>query len=373
MGQPVAYHLGKFPPKNIQWEKLIPLIGPANAALARFDGTLAVIPNPQVLLTPLSTQEAVLSSRIEGTQATMGEVFEYEAGAEENKFTEERKADIFEIINYRLAMAHAVQQLEQLPLCLRVIKESHQVLMQNVRGRNKSPGEFRKTPNWIGAPGCSIEEAKYIPISAGHLDQAMSAWEAYLHADESDRLVQLAILHAEFEALHPFLDGNGRLGRMLIPLFLYNAKLLQKPVFYISAHFERNRDIYYEKLLSVSRDDDWTGFCVFFLEAVIHQAKDNQEKATAILDLYKKKKEKIAELTHSQYSIKALDFLFCRPIFQSTDFISNVGVPEPTAKRILKVLRENDFFQVLREASGRRPALLAFQKLLNIAEGKEVL
>ncbi len=134
MAKTVSYHLGKFPPKNIQWEKLIPLIGPANAALARFDGILSGIPNPQVLLAPLSTQEAVLSSRIEGTQATMGEVFEYEAGVEENKFSEKRKGDIHEIINYRLAMTHAIKQLETLPLCLRVIKETHKVLMQNVRG-----------------------------------------------------------------------------------------------------------------------------------------------------------------------------------------------------------------------------------------------
>ena len=214
----IKYHYGKFPPKKIDWSRLVPLIGPANAALARYDGTLAAIPNASILLSPLTTQEAVLSSKIEGTQATMGEVLEYEAEKNSKGFSHEREADINEVLNYRKAMWHAIDMLKDLPLCQRVIKEAHQILLSGVRGHGKAPGEYRKTSNWIGPPGCSIDEAKFVPISADKLPDAMSQWEKYIHDDYTDRLVQLAFIHAEFEALHPFLDGNGRLGRMCVPL-----------------------------------------------------------------------------------------------------------------------------------------------------------
>jgi Fic family protein len=265
-----------------------------------------------------------------------------------------------------------VKALKKLPLCQRIIKEAHSILMEGVRGKTKAPGEYRKIPNWIGPSGCSIEEARFVPISSDKLPEAMSAWERYIHSDVPDRLVQLAVLHVEFEALHPFLDGNGRLGRMFVPLFLCNMKILRTPMFYISAYFEANRDAYYERLTAVSREGDWTGWAVFFLEAITRQAEENKKKATAILELYKSKKDKIAALTHSQYSIKTLDFLFTKPIFQTSMFVSEAGIPEATAKRILKVLRENKFFQVLEEGSGRRPAMMAFRKLLNIAEGADV-
>ena len=261
----------------------------------------------------------------------------------------------------------------KLPLCQRVIKGAHRTLLQGVRGQGKSPGEYRKIPNWIGPPGCPIEDAKFIPISADKLDEAMGRWEKYIHEDAPDILVQLAVLHAEFEALHPFLDGNGRLGRMCVPLFLFKAGLIQSPMFYISAYFEKNRDEYYERLLSISRDNDWTGWCLFFLKAIQVQAIENQAKASKILHLYEFKKNQLVDLTHSQYSIHALDFIFSRPIFKSTDFTSIEEIPTPTAKRILTTLRDNGLFTVLRESSGRTPATYAFTELINIAEGKEIL
>jgi len=372
MSQPVQYHYNKFPPSNIDWRKLIPMIGPASAALARYDGTLAAIPNAAVLLSPLTTQEAVLSSRIEGTQATMGEVLEYEAEGDTKDISNERKEDINEVLNYRNGMWHAIELLEELPLCQRLIRETHNILLEGVRGHGKAPGEYRHIPNWIGPPGCTIEEAHFVPISVERLEQGMSMWERYIHNDEPDRLVQLAIIHAELEALHPFLDGNGRLGRMCVPLFMYQTGLIQSPMFYISAFFEANRDEYYERLLSISRDDDWIGWCIFFLRAVTEQAKDNQQKATEILNLYEAKKSQVVELTHSQYAIHVLDFVFERPIFRATDFTGCGDIPNPTAKRILAVLRENEILRILRGASGRRPAVYVFPELLNAAEGKVV-
>lgn len=227
----VRYRTGRFPPETLDWPRLIPLLGPGAAAVARYDGMLAAVPNPDVLLSPLTTQEAVLSSRIEGTQATMGEVLEFEAGWEAS--SPERREDIHEVLNYRSAMHEAQRLLADLPLSQRVIREMHKVLLIGVRGQGKAPGEYRRIPNWIGPSGCSIDQARFIPISADLLPGAMSDWEQYAHADAPDRLVQLAILHAEFEALHPFLDGNGRLGRMLVPLFLWQRKLIRRPMFYI--------------------------------------------------------------------------------------------------------------------------------------------
>ncbi len=187
---PVYYHTGRFPPEErLDWPALIPFIGPAAAAVARYDGTLAAIPNTRILLAPLTTREAVLSSRIEGTQATMGEVLGFEAGQEPESPT--RRDDILEVLNYRTAMQRAEALLGELPLSQRVIRKAHSVLLSGVRGEGKAPGEYRKTPNWIGAPGCTIEEAKFVPIGADRLPDAMSEWERYIHQDTPDKLIKL--------------------------------------------------------------------------------------------------------------------------------------------------------------------------------------
>ncbi|NCQ35766.1 Fic family protein, partial [bacterium] len=193
------------------------------------------------------------------------------------------------------------------------------------------------------------------------------------HDEAPDRLVQLAILHAEFEALHPFLDGNGRLGRMLVPLFLWQNRLIRQPMFYISAYFEARRDAYYDGLLAVSRDDDWTGWCRFFLEAIRSQAEDNLTKAQGILALYDEMKRRVPEMTRSQYAIRALDWIFERPIFRTSDFVASAGIPTPTARRFLGVLQKGEVLLVLAPGSGRRAAVLVFPALLNIAEGRKVL
>jgi Fic family protein len=366
----VHYRLRQFPPAELDWPQMIPLLGPASAAVARYDGTLAAIPNAAVLLSPLTTQEAVLSSRIEGTQATMGEVLEFEAEGGAPGLSEAQRNDIQEVLNYRAAMRMAEKMLVDVPLSQRIIREAHRVLLAGVRGQGKAPGEYRRTPNWIGPAGCTMEQARFVPIGADRLPEAMSAWERYLHADAPDRLVQLAIVHAEFEALHPFLDGNGRLGRLLVPLFLWQNGVIQRPMFYLSAFLEARRDEYYERLLAVSRDGDWTGWCHFFLRAIKTQAEENQRKAADILALYERMKREVTELTRSQYAIHALDWIFERPIFKSSDFVASSGIPAPTAKRILGVLRGAGMLKVLVEAGGNRPATLCLPALLNIAEGR---
>lgn len=369
---PVHYHIGQFPPdQRLDWSRLIPLLGPTAAAVARYDGMLAAIPNPDVLLSPLITQEAVLSSRIEGTQATIGEVLEFEAGGRAPDSTE-RREDIHEVLNYRSAMAEARKLLKELPLSQRVICAAHAVLLTGVRGEGKSPGVYRRVPNWIGAPGCAIEDARFVPIAADRLPDAMSAWERYIHEGVADRMVQLAVLHAEFEALHPFLDGNGRLGRMLVPLFLWQHDLIRAPMFYVSAYFEARRDAYYDGLLGVSREDNWTGWVEFFLSALREQAEDNLRKSKGILELYEHMKVQVVEITRSQYAIRALDWMFERPIFSASHFRDAAGVPKPSVQRILASLRDGNVLRVVAPSSGRRAAILIFPALLNITEGQEV-
>lgn len=368
----VQYHQGRFPPENLDWPRLLPLIGPANAAVARYEGVLHGIPNPNVLLSPLTAQEAVLSSRIEGTQATLGEVLEFEAQGELFDESTPKKADIREVLNYRAALNEATRLLAELPLSQRLIRQTHGVLMQGVRGRNKDPGEYRRIANRIGPAGCSVDEARFVPCAADKLPQAMDAWEQYLYADAPDKLVQLAIVHAEFEAIHPFLDGNGRLGRLVVPLFLYANGLLSRPNFYLSDYLESHREEYYERLLAVSRDDDWSGWVAFFLKALIAQAEANQTKAQAIHTLYRDRKDWIAQVTRSQYGVRALDWMFARPIFKTSDFVETADIPRPTANRILRLVRDEGLLTELQPASGRRAAILAFAELLNIAEGRSV-
>lgn len=372
MNEPVHYHLGKFPPIEIEWPRLVPLIGKANAALARYDGLLAAIPNPSILLSPLTTQEAVLSSRIEGTNVTMGEVLEIEAGAD-GEFAQPKRDDAEEIRNYRRALTFAAGAVREQSLTPHLLRQAHALLMDGVRGRDKSPGSYRSEQNWIGAPGCSMAAASFIPIPQPHLESGLEAWAAYIASDlELDQLVQLAVIHAEFEALHPFKDGNGRLGRMIIPLFLYGRGILSGPNFYMSGYLEQRRDDYIARLRGISRDADWTSWCSFFLEGIVNQASDNQRKADQILRLHQSMLTHVVELTHSQYSNRAVDFLFSRPVFASNHFVANSGIPRPTALRFLSVLRKAGVLRTLREGAGRRTGIFAFPALLNIAEGRNV-
>lgn len=369
----VRYHLNGFPPENIDWERLVPLIGRANAALARYDGLVAAIPNASVLLSPLTTQEAVLSSKIEGTNVTMGEVLEIEAGADAD-IDQPKRDDAEEIRNYRHALNFAAHALEDRPLSQHLLREAHALLMQGVRGRDKNPGAFRDEQNWIGPQGCIIDQASFVPIPQEQLLTGLDRWSEYVQdRTQPDPLVQLAIVHVEFEALHPFKDGNGRLGRMVIPLFLHERRILSGPNFYISGYLEAHREEYVEAMRAVSRDGAWTGWCAFFLEGLIEQASENQAKAQAIIELNGRMLRAAAELTHSQFSALAVDFVFSRPVFSTTHFVDGAGIPRETALRILRTLRDAGVLQTIREGAGRRAAILAFPELLNIAEGRRVL
>jgi Fic family protein len=361
----------KLPINEINWERLIPLIGTANRSLAYYDGILHGIVNPALLLSPLTTQEAVLSSKIEGTQATLGDVLKFEAG--EGPAAEGRKVDIQEIMNYRTALLTAEKALKHKPFHLNLLKDLHRILLDSVRGMTKAPGEFRKIQNWIGKPGTPVEQAEFIPPAPQRIMEFLGNWEKYYHLNRPDPLVQLAIIHGQFEIIHPFLDGNGRIGRMIIPLFLFEKNVLSRPMFYLSKYFEAHRDEYIGRLKALSGQQQWDEWIAFFLRAAGEQAKGNASTVQKIIALYDGLKERCIALTHSQFAVPLLDQIFKKPIFQSSHLFGTKGLPsKPMITTLLNKLREAGILKVLREGSGRRAQVLLLPDLINITEGRKV-
>lgn len=362
----------RLPLSSIDWPALVPLIGQANRALALYDGILYGVPNPEVLLSPLTTQEAVLSSRMEGTQATLGDVLKFEAGAE--VVEESKRQDIQEIINYRRALQIAETELKKRPFNLNLLLQLHGILLDSVRGRNKARGQFRTEQNWIGPPGCPVDQAAFVPPAPLFINEHLDNWEKYYHADEHDPLVQLAIVHAQFEIIHPFLDGNGRLGRILVPLFLNEKQLLSRPMFFISSYLEAHRDEYIDKLRDLGRPKSWDRWIEFFLRAITEQARANSAAARSIIELYDRMKARVIELTHSRYAVTLLDHLFDQPIFQSSQLTQHAHMPSlPTIMQMLRRLKKAGVLKTLRKGSGRRAEIFAFGELLNLCEGKKVV
>lgn len=364
----------ELPPESFNWKKLVPLIGKANAAIARYDGLLQSLMNPSVLLSPLTTNEAVLSSRIEGTQASLEEVLEHDAGISKDKYPSINE-DIKEIGNYRRVLKIAEDELKHRDISLNFIKSLHAVLLDSVRGKDKEPGEFRKDQNWIGKRGTPIEQARFVPPSPFILPEHLEKWERFLiQNDYTDPLVQLAIIHAQFEILHPFKDGNGRIGRLLIPLFLYMKKCLNRPMFYLSEYLESHREDYYDGLLAVTKEDDWQNWVEYFLQAIVIQSDINTSKAKDIIKLYENLKTRFIDVTHSQYAIPALDAFFNSPILNSVYFAQISGIPNKiTANDLLRKLVSFDILSILRKGRGRKPSVYVLPDLINIAEGKKVL
>ncbi|MGD9201511.1 MAG: Fic/DOC family N-terminal domain-containing protein [Chitinispirillia bacterium] len=359
----------QLPLQNPDYKMLFGLVGESNAALARYDGLLQGIVNPVLLLSLVTMQEAVLSSKIEGTQATLDEVLEHEAGV---KFEEAKVQDVQEIVNCRQALMAAFDYLKghERPVTLHLIREMHKILLNSVRGHDKTPGQFRKDQNWIGAAGTPIDKATFVPPSPMQLDNFLHDWQEYVKSDDSDILLQLACVHAQFELIHPFNDGNGRIGRLLIPLFLYQKKKISSPMFYLSSYLEENRDEYYHCLGNISRKKDWNSWILFFFKAVQIQANRNSETVRNVMKLYEEMKIKIAGITHSQYAIHLLDALFDRPIFKTTELIDRTKIPRPTGMVLIRQLKEDGtLLTSIREASGRNPAILGFYPLINIVEG----
>ena len=355
-----------LPLDNLDYKKLISKVGEANTALARYDGLLKALVNPEILLSLLTTREAVLSSKIEGTQATVDEVLRHEAGMSIND--ERKEKDIQEIRNYRATLILSEKELQEKPFTLHLIRQMHGELMTSVRGENKYPGKFREIQNWIGKPGCSIKEATYIPPGPPIMQEYLQNLESYIQGEDSDLLIQSAIVHAQFEIIHPFLDGNGRIGRLLIPLFLFYKKLLKRPMFYLSEYLESSRDTYYARLNAISTEGKWNDWIDFYLKAVKEQGQRNAMRVENILNLYEDMRIKIRDLTRSEYTKDIVDSLFDKPLFRSSDIQMRINIPKQTLMPIIKKLIHGNIIITIREAKGRSPAVLKFPELLKITE-----
>lgn len=356
-----------FPPKNLTLEGIVALVGKANASLSRYDGLLESLVNPEVLLSPLAMKEAELSSRIEGTIATANEVYQQQAG---EKFTPEKSADIQEILNYRSTLRTADQALGKNPLSLHLLRQMHANLMYGVRGEDKNPGRFRGSQNWIGPRGCTIKEATYIPPAPYMLQDLLEQFIEFTNRtdDSLDPIVQAAMIHAQFELIHPFDDGNGRIGRILIPLFLVRRESIVSPSLYISGFLEANRAIYYQRLEHISAKGDWLGWIEFFLNVVIQQSENNLKLVRKIIGLYEEKKREISDLLHTDQSIYILDLLFDTPVFRANELHRRLNIQRQRAAQYIRTLKDAGMIIELRPSRGRTPALLSFEHLWEITD-----
>lgn len=356
------HDLNPLPPK-IDYSHFIRDMGEANRVLGNLTGLIENITNPSLLTTPLLTKEAVASSKIEGTKATIEDVFKYEAAGKASE-NDSKEKDIREIINYRVAIQTAVEILKKKPIGENFIKQLHSILLNSVRGENKDRGHFRKVPVYIGKPGATIENAIYIPPACNKLSSLVSNWEKYINSDnEPDILVQIAIAHYQFEAIHPFLDGNGRIGRLLIPIILYQKNILTYPLLYVSEYFENNREEYYTFLRGVDKNSDWEAWIKYFLTSIKNQAHDTQNKVKSMLDLYKSVKQQLAGF-NSQYAINLLDIIFESPIvsFQSIKKRLNTNSYQTIYNLINKFQSE----KILKEITGaKRNKIYVFEDLMS--------
>lgn len=363
----VHYHMGDFPPRALDYSRLMPSLLAATDALARYDQTLQNIHNSEIFLAPLRSQEAVISSRMEGTISTLDEILELEAEQDENETgaTGLYRSDVVETALYRRALNTAQAQLEDgYPLSEGLIRSIHQQLLSLGRGAEKSPGQYKTEQNYVGERGS--REARFVPATPEQLVGGMQTLFAFIASDDVPLLLRTALAHAEFEALHPFKDGNGRVGRMLITLMLWHGGAISAPHFYVSRYFEEQKDEYVARLREVSASGHWEEWCCFFLDAVRDQARRNTDVARSIRDHYEEMKVRFADVLGSRYSVLALDYLFTWPVFRNSHFTQSAGIPRQTAARFTRVLLEEGLLQPVREAAGRRSAVYRFESLMRL-------
>jgi len=362
----VQYHYDQFPPQILKYGEFINELIRATDAIARYDQMLKNMHNSEILLAPLRNQEAVISSRMEGTISTMDEILQFEA--DENGDTtnpQNVRSEVFETILYQRALVNAQRVMEDgQKLSSSLIKSLHQQLLYFGRGASKSPGSFKHEQNFLADK--LKKNILFVPISPEKLIDGLEILFNYLENNEHPILIKTALMHIEFEALHPFQDGNGRIGRMLITLLLWSTGIISAPHFYISGYLEDNKNLYIDTMRNVSEHGDWESWCKFFLNAVEKQAMRNLEIAESIKLLYEEMKSTFSDILSSKWSVNALDYIFTNPVFRNNKFTSNSGIPGPTAARFTRLLLENELIVTREESSGRRPALYSFEPLMRL-------
>jgi Fic family protein len=311
-------------------------------------GVTRTLPNPHLLIAPFVRREAVLSSRIEGTQASVSDLVRFEATPAKSAAT----ADVWEVANYVAALDHGLARLKSLPVSLRLLREVHERLMKGVRGDHATPGQFRRTQNWIGPPGSSLADATYVPPPVDDMRAALDRFEKYLHAPSTlPPLVRVALLHQHFEAIHPFLDGNGRVGRLLITLLLCEWQLLPEPVLYLSAFFERTRADYYAHLLAVNQRGAWRDWILYFLEGVSCEAQDAIRRSRQLLELRQGYRRKLETARAPGLSLRLVDELFAAPATSVPRAAALLGVTQRSAQLTISKLVGAG---ILEETTGRK-------------------
>ena len=323
-------------PRHVEYtDEIVLLLEKATGALHRLSGIGQLLPNPQLLISPNVRLEAILSSRIEGTQSDMTDLLRFEAG--HNEGVGESHDDVQEVRNYITALDHGIMRLgEGFPLSLRLLREVHEKLMAGVRGRYATPGEFRHSQNWIG--GTSPSDAAFVPPPVDAMHPALDDFEQFLHDESLPLLIQLALAHYQFEVIHPFLDGNGRLGRLLIPLVLIERQVLPQPLLYLSAYFEQHRNHYYDLLMSTSRTGDLGPWIKYYLNGVALQAADAIERTVRLVELQAAMRNQLLHEKATKNVIRTAELLFSMPYISARGLAKTLHVTYPTAQSVINTL-----------------------------------
>jgi len=356
-----AYVPDPLPPRLAWSDGLAAALSRADLAVGRLAGEGRRLPNPHLLIRPFVRREAVLSSRIEGTQATLGELLAAEAGAAVERSPEELR----EVANYVVALEHGVARLATLPLSLRLVRELHEKLLRGVRGDAATPGEFRRSQNWIGPAGCTLADASFVPPPPDRLMGCLGAWEKFLHDETLPPLVHAALAHSQFEAIHPFFDGNGRVGRLLITLLLVERQVLPPPLLYLSAYFEATRPEYYARLSGVTERGEWEEWLAYFLRGVAGQAEDARGRIQRIDALLDDWRERLAQAP-SRLPERALDLFVENPFWTVNKLAGRLGVAFTTAQRAIDRMETAGVVALFGEA--KRNRVYCARAILDILE-----
>jgi Fic family protein len=357
-----AFHPDPLPP-TLDWSpRLVSALADASLLIGRLAGEGRRLANPHILIRPFVRREAVLSSRIEGTQATLGELLAAEAGAA----VERSPDDLREVANYVSALEYGIERLKTLPLSLRLVRELHERLMAGVRGNHAAPGEFRRSQNWIGKPGDTLNQASYVPPPPDALGEQLANWERFLHDRMQPPLVHAALMHYQFEAIHPFLDGNGRVGRLLITLLLCERDILPAPLLYLSAFFEASRADYYDGLRHVTERADWETWVRYFLNGVARQSEDALSRAERINRLLETWRNALAAKPSTRVALQMLDLLSANPFVTPRGAQEKLGLAYNTVMRAIRVLQEQGIVSASTEA--KRGRVFCAKALLDLLE-----
>ena len=321
------------------------LVNKAYLLLGRLDGMAITLPDIDLFVSMYVQKEAVISSQIEGTQASLVDVLQKDKGKEKIKDTEE-------IVNYIKATHYAFKRLNKMPLCMRLIRETHAVLLSNIRGEEKMPGEFRRSQNWIGHAGSTLKDASFIPPAPDEMDICLGDLERYIHEDSTiSNLIKIALIHYQFETIHPFLDDNGRMGRLLIILYLREQGLIEYPVLYLSYFFKKNRNRYYELLNNIRIKGEFEEWIKFFIDGICEISEDAITSIQKIVELKNTDMKKIRELSGSNISNLLLiyDYLLQHPFLEAEDIKNLVGVSKPTANKLLENLMTIEIVELVED------------------------